>query len=249
MKTILILVVCGALWTGASGAQPARGSVSAPSKKAQNPLGAEAAADQPSKDASRGKAGRPQCPQGWADFKNPIIGIQAHVPGDYWVRLRGGLMLTVEKQDSPATMAFMVPMRPRAGVKAAAVAERFAKLATQAEPRFQAQIVGEPLADLARSRFSTFAAGQPVEGKYCTILAANGTMAYVIGITAPQGRLESERPKLEQIAQSFGFMPPQGRWINYQSPAGGFTMTLPQGWQVQSGDGQSGKDNIDWVAR
>jgi len=218
-------------------------------KKARNPLGADAAGDRQPAAASGSKVGRPPCPQGWTDLKNPTIGMQAYVPSDYWVRLRGGLMLTVEKQDSPATVAFMVPMRPRAGAKAADIAQHFATFAAQAQPRFQAQIVGEPSADLARSRFKSLSAGQPVEGKYCTILAAGGTMAYVIGISAPQGRLEQERPKLEQIAQGFGFVPPRGKWLNYQSPAGGFTMTMPQGWQVESGDGRSSKDNIDWVAR
>jgi hypothetical protein len=60
--------------------------------------------------------------------------------------------------------------------------------------------------------------------------------------------LNEELPVLRQIAQSFGFMPAQGKWIDYTSPAGGFTMSLPQAWQVQSGDGQNSKDNIDWAA-
>ena len=91
--------------------------------------------------------------------------------------------------------------------------------------------------------------GRPVEGTYNVVVAAGGTMAYVIGISAPIGQLEKQTATLRQIARSFAFVPPRGQWIHYQSPAGGFTMTLPQSWSVESGDGRSGKDNIDWVAR
>ena len=192
---------------------------------------------------------RPSCPSDWTDFKNPVLGLQAHVPKDYWVRLRGGVLLTVEKASGPATLSFLLPFRPRAGVKAADIAEHFAKFIAQSEPKFNAQRIGADAPDRVRSQFSSVWAGQPVEGKYCTFLAASGSMAFIIGVMAPQGQLERELPKLQQIARSFGFTPAHGRWVNYQSPAGGFTMTLPQGWPVQSGDGQSGKDNIDWVAR
>jgi|GEM_PF-4300023 len=192
--------------------------------------------------------GRPQCPQGWTEFQNPLIGMQAQVPGDYWVRLRGGMMLTVEKQASPGTMAFMMPFRPRPGASASDIAQHFARFVAESEPKLKAQIVGQPTPDRAVSQFTSVASGQPTEGRFCTILAAGGTMAFVIGVSAPQGQLDREMPTLKRIAQGFGFTPPRGRWIDYKSPAGGFTMTAPQGWQVQSGDGQSGKDNIDWVA-
>jgi hypothetical protein len=193
-------------------------------------------------------AQRPALPYGWADFQNPLIGIQAQVPKDYWVRLRSGVMLTVEKAESPATMAFVVPFRPKVAAKAGDIAEAFAKFIGQSEPRFKSQIVGQTTPDRALSQFTSVMSGQNVEGRYCTILAAGGTMAYVIGVMAPQGRLAQELPTLKQIANGFGFVPPKGKWTTYQSPAGGFTMQLPQGWQVQSGDGQSPKDNIDWAA-
>ena len=158
-------------------------------------------------------------------------------------------MLTVEKQDDPATMAFMVPFRPRARVKAAEIAERFATFMAQSEPRLRAQVVGQPEPDSALSRFTSMAGEKPVEGRFRTIITAGGTMAVVIGVTAPQGRLDQEMPTLQRIAQGFGFVPPTGPWVGYQSPAGGFTMTLPRGWQVESGDGRSQKDDIDWLAR
>lgn len=195
-----------------------------------------------------GSGDRPACPKGWAEFQHPLIGMQAYVPPDYWVRLRGGVMLTVEKQESPGTMAFLMPFRPKPGVAAADIARHFARFIAESEPRFHAEITGQPTTDRAVSKFTSVASGQPVEGRYCTLLGAGGTMAFVIGISAPQGRLAAETATLETIAQGFGFTPPRGRWMEYRSPAGGFTMTLPQGWQVQSGDGQSSKDNIDWVA-
>ncbi len=191
---------------------------------------------------------RPACPAGWTSFDNPILGLQAHVPSNYWVRLRGGVMLTVERQGGADTMAFILPLRPRPGVSAAGIAGQFAKFVAESEPRLRAEVVGEPSADRALSRFTSAVAGQPVEGRYCTLLAAGGTMAFVIGVMAPSGQLEAEMPTLERIARGFGFAPPRGKWIDYQSPAGGFTMTMPEGWQVESGDGRSGKDNIDWVA-
>lgn len=192
---------------------------------------------------------RPPCPAGWADFANPLVGIQAHVPTNYWVRLRGGVMLTVEKQESPTTMAFIVPLRPRAGAKAKEIADHFTTFVAQSDPQFKAQVVGGPAPDRVLLEFHGMTADQPVQGKFLSIIGGGGTMAFIIGVSAGEGRLEQELPVLKQIAASFGFMPARGKWIDYQSPAGGFTMSIPQGWQVQSGDGQSSKDNIDWVAQ
>lgn len=191
---------------------------------------------------------RPPCPAGWTDVRIPTLGLLAHVPAEYWVRLRGGWLLTVEKQGDPATLAFLLPFRPRADATAAAIAERFARFVTESQPQFQATIEGSPLPDLVRSRFTSVVSGQAVTGAYRTVVGAGGTMAYVIGVMAPAGGYEAELPRLRQIAQGFGFQPPRGRWSSYVSPAGGFTLTFPEGWQVQSGDGVSGKDNIDWVA-
>ena len=191
--------------------------------------------------------GRPQCPQGWTDFKHPLIGMQACVPGDYWVRLRGGTMLTVEKQGYPGTLAFMMPFRPRSGVRAGDIAQHFARFVAESEPRFQARIVGDQAPDLAVSNFTSIASDQPTEGRFCTIIAAGGSMAFVIGVSAPKGQLDREMPTLKKIARSFGFVPPVGSWVDYQSPAGGFTMKIPRGWPVQSSDGQTHKDDIDWI--
>jgi len=195
-----------------------------------------------------GKSGRPACPPGWLDFRNPVVGLLAHLPTNYWVRLRGGTMLTVEKQDNPATMAFLIPFRPKAGAQPAEIATRFAKFLAESEPRLHAELIGQATADRAISRFTSYFSGQAVEGKYCTLLAASGTMAYVVGVVAPQGRLEQQLPELKRIAAGFGFEPPKGKWQPYQSPAGGFTMTIPEGWKVQSAEGQTSKDDIDWVA-
>jgi hypothetical protein len=201
------------------------------------------------KEPLRAGASRPNCPAGWTDFSNPLIGMKAHVPTNYWVRLRGGTLLTVEKVDSPATMAFMLPFRPRANAKPAEIAEHFSKFIAETEPRFKAQLVGTPTSDRAVSKFTSFSENQTVEGRYCTLLAAGGTMAFVIGYLSPTSQLDAERSTLMAIAQGFGFEPPRGRWLAYQSPAGGFTMDIPQGWAVQSSDGQTSKDDIDWVAR
>lgn len=190
---------------------------------------------------------RPQCPKGWTDFNHPLIGMQAFVPGDYWVRLRGGMMLTVEKQGNPGTMAFMMPFRPKSGFGAGDIARHFTKFVAESEPRFKAWTSGNPTSDRSVSHFTSVVSEQPIEGRFCTILAAGGTMAFVIGISAPKGQLHKEMPTLKKIAQSFGFVPPSGRWIDYQSPAGGFTMKIPQGWVVQSSDGQTSKDDIDWI--
>ncbi|MFH0729873.1 MAG: hypothetical protein V2B19_26470 [Pseudomonadota bacterium] len=190
---------------------------------------------------------RPQCPKGWTDFNHPLIGMQAFVPGDYWVRLRGGMMLTVEKQGDPGTMAFMMPFRPKSGFGAGDIARHFTKFVAESEPRFIARMAGNPTPDRCVSHFTSVVSEQPIEGRFCTILAAGGTMAFVIGVSAPKGQLDKKMPTLKKIAQSFGFVPPRGRWIDYQSPAGGFTMKIPQGWVVQSSDGQTSKDDIDWI--
>ena len=230
MKTIINAILCATLISSARPAQAA------------------AAKSESSKEPTTAPAARPSCPAGWANFRNPILGLQAHVPTNYWVRLRGGVMFTVEKQTSPATMAFMVPFRPKAGAKAEDIADRFAKFVAQSEPRLKVQPVDQATPDRAVSQFTSFASGQEVEGKFTTLLSAGGTMAFIIGVSAPKGQLEQELPTLRKIAESFGFESPNARWLHYQSPAGGFTMTLPQGWQVESSDGRSSKDDIDWAA-
>ncbi len=190
---------------------------------------------------------RPPCPSGWSEFNHPMVGMQAHVPPNYWVRLHGGVMLTVEEQFNPATAAFMITFRPRAGAAAAELADSFARFVAQTEPRLKATVLGQPSRDRAVSQFTSVVSGQPVEGKYCTIVGTGGSQAFVIGVMAPRGQLQRELPTLQRIAQGFGFALPRGRWVDYQSPAGGFTMKIPDGWQVQSSDGLNPKDNIDWV--
>lgn len=190
---------------------------------------------------------RPACPPGWTDFKSPELGLQAHVPTNYWVRLHGGLMLTVELQSRPSVAAFLVPLRPRKSATADAIARHFSELAARGDPRWRAKLLEGATPTLAKAQFTSSALGQPTEGRYCAVVAAEGSMAYVIGVSAPAGELEARLPELQRIAQGFGFTAPRGRWVHYTSPAGGFTMSLPDGWPVQSGDGQSPKDNIDWV--
>lgn len=192
--------------------------------------------------------GRPACPPGWTDFQNPLLGLQAHVPTNYWVRLRGGVMLTVERQDRPLVLAFLLPFRPRPQADARTIAGHFSQFVAQTQPQWKAQIVGDPTRDQARSHYTSVVDGQAVEGRFTTLLAAGGSMAFVIGIQAAAGQLEAERATLGRIAEGFGFAAGGGRWTAYTSPAGGFTMSLPARWQVQSNDGQTSKDDIDWVA-
>ncbi len=158
-------------------------------------------------------------------------------------------MLTVEKHHHPETLAFLLPLRPKAGVKAADIGARFIQFFTESDRQFSARPVGTPAADLATYEFRGASGGQPTQGKFNVVLGAGGTMAYIIGVAASQAQYAAELPTLRRIAQSLEFTPAQGKWREYQSPAGGFTMSLPATWQVQSGDGQSMKDNIDWVAK
>lgn len=203
----------------------------------------------PAADPAPPPAARPPCPAGWTDFENPLVGVQAHVPSNYWVRLHGGVLLAVEQVNEPTTMAFVLPFRPRAGTDATAIARQFAKFVAQSEPRFEAEVLGQASPDRALARFTSVAAGRPVQGKYQALLTAGGSMALVIGVMAPRDQLESELPRLRQIAQGFGFQSPRGRWRDYVSPAGGFTLRHPEGWPIESSDGRSGKDNVDWVVR
>jgi hypothetical protein len=243
MNTLSTYLLCGCAGLGLGMGE---GAVSAGGPPAEARPGSAIA--QATASVRTDARSRPPCPEGWTAFKHPLVGMEAYVPTNYWVRLRGGGMLTVEKQDNAATLACLVAFRPRANAQPADIASLFAKFVTQSEPQFQAEVVGQPSADRALSRFASVVGGKPVEGKYCTFLTAGGTMAVVIGVQAPQGRLEQEQPVLEKIAQGFGFSPARGRWTDYQSPAGGFTLTMPAGWTVQSNDGRTPKDNIDWVA-
>jgi hypothetical protein len=158
------------------------------------------------------------------------------------------MLLSVEKQDNPAVMSFLVPLRPRPGASASQITDSFARLVSQSQPQLKVQPSGQSSQDRATAQFTSVVSGTAVEGRICTLVAAGGSMAFILGVQAPQGQLQSEMPTLQQVARSMVFTPPRAQWTNYRSPGGGFTMLLPQGWQVQSGDGQSPKDNIDWGA-
>jgi hypothetical protein len=198
-------------------------------------------------DQSAGQ--RPACPNGWTAFHNPAIGFTASLPSNYWVRLRGGVMLTVEKHHQPSTLAFLLPIHPKPGVAATAIAEHFIKFIAQSDRQFTAKLAGAATADRAAYEFHGATAGTPTQGKFIALIGAGGTMAYLVGIVAEPGKYEVELPVLRQIAQSLAYAPAQGKWLDYRSPAGGFTLSLPQDWQVQSNDGQTPKDDIDWVAQ
>ena len=198
-------------------------------------------------DVTRSPSERPVLAEGWSAFEHPMIGVQAQIPPGWWARMQGGLMFSVEKQAAAGTMAFVVPMRPRRDASVAKIAEQFVALATRAEPKFHSKVIATDT-DRVLAEFTSAHHGKPVEGRICTVVSAGGSMAFVIGVMAPQGELTRELPTLTRIAQGFGFVPPRGRFIPFRSPAGGFTLTLPQGWQVQSSDGRSPKDDIDWVA-
>lgn len=205
-----------------------------------------AVADNPIAPAPPSK--RPACPAGWNEFDSPALGMKGYVPPGYWVRMRGGAMLTVEKIDGSATAAFMVPFRPKAKITARQLADHFGAFANGCEPRFKASATGEAEIDRAYSDFVSFIGGTAVEGRYCAILSADGSMGFVIGVIAPKGKLKDELPVLQQIAGSFGFTNPKLPLAEYRSQPGGFTMLLPKGWTVESTDGKNGKSDIEMTA-
>lgn len=189
---------------------------------------------------------RPKLPKDWYEFNSPLLGMQAFVPPGFWVRLKGGVMLCVEKADTPQIAAFMIPMQMKKNASATDLTGQVCQFWKKCDPSFAAQPLGAASADQTLTGYTAQVLGQPVEGRFCTIKAAGGTMAYVIGVCAPTGKLKGELATLQQIAQAFAFTNPTGKWTTYRSPAGGFTLSLPQGWQVQSSDGQNGKDDVDW---
>ena len=194
-----------------------------------------------------GGSSRQPLPAGWTAFEHPFVGIQAQIPPEFWARMQGGSLFTVEHQDASGTLAFVMPVKPRGGATAQQIAEHFARFAAQAEPKMRSELLASS-PERALTKFTSVHRGKPVEGRTCTVLAAGGSMGFVIGIMAPSERFAAERPVLERIARGFGFVPPRGRWIEYRSPAGGFTMQLPNSFGVESSDGKTPKDDIDWVA-
>lgn len=187
-------------------------------------------------------------PQSWDRFESRLLGMSADVPPGYWVRLHGGVMLSIEQADAPATAAFLVPLQPRPGASAAQLAQEFIRLAQRVEPRFRGQVYNAADPAAAMGAFTSIHGQQPTEGRYCALLLAGGSLGFVIGVSAPAGRLRAELPVLEKVAQSIRYCRPSERWQPYRSPAGGFTMQIPPGWVVQSNDGQTGKSDIDMVA-
>ena len=192
--------------------------------------------------------GRPGCPAGWAQFNNPMLGMQASVPPGFFVRLLGGTMLTVVRMDGQPFGAFMVPFRPKRQMSPAQLAKKFGQFWGRCDPKFRGQITGQPTPSRAVVAFTTVMSNQPVEGRYCVVSAAGGSMAFTIGVFAPQGQLQANLPMLKQIAGGFGFTRPQGRWRKYRSPGNGFTLTIPAGWHVETTEGKIAKNEVDWTA-
>ena len=193
-------------------------------------------------------AGRPSCPPGWHAFDNPFLGFQAHVPPGYIVRLKEGAMLSVERLDRHPSAAFFIPFRLRTTQTAAQLAERVNRFRSQCDQHYRAQIVGGRETDRATVAFTTRRGRQALEGRFNAFIAAAGSMAFVIGVYAPAGKLKAELPTLSRIAAGFGFTNPRGRWTDYRSPGGGFTLKLPAGWQVETTEGKVAKNEVDWLA-
>jgi hypothetical protein len=189
-----------------------------------------------------------QCPQGWTKFSNKLLGMKGWVPPGFFVRLRGGCMLSVEKADGPPEAAFIIPFRPKSRITAGQLAEQFAGFFSKCDPNFHGQLVGKPEPDRSVVAYKTVIAGQPVEGRYCAILGAGGSMAFVIGVVAPQGKLEADLPLLSRIADGFGITRPQAKWQKVRSQANGFTVEMPVGWQLETSEGKIAKNEIDWSA-
>ena len=197
--------------------------------------------------SSRG-AGRPSCPEGWSSFSNELLGLHAWVPPGYHVRMRGRSILSVEREDGVPRASFLVPLRPRGQTTAARLADNFIRFCARQDPNYRGQLVKGGDESRTWASFTTEMNGQQVEGRLLSILGAGGAMAYIIGICAPKGQLESAAPELSRIAQGFGFSRPGGAWAQYRTPGNNLTLDLPQGWTVNTTEGRVAKNEVDWEA-
>lgn len=193
------------------------------------------------------QAAHPACPQGWQTYEHPLLPISVHVPSECQVRVKGGGLFVVERRDDNRYAAFCLPLRPARRVQAGPLAEYVAAFYQRCDPTFRAQIIGTPTADRAVASFQSNPFGQPVEGRFCALITSGGDRAYIIGVNAPQGQLQANMAMLERIANGFAMGRTTQAWSHYQSPAGGFTLTMPQGWRIDSSDGVNPKSDIDWA--
>ena len=191
---------------------------------------------------------RPACPEGWQSFNNKLLGFQAYVPPGFFVRMRGRSILSVERTSGGPTAAFMLPIMPRGKTTAGRLATNFINFSSRQDKNYRARILEGGTDTRTHVAFTTEIVGAKVEGKVLTILAAGGSMAFVMGVVAPEGRLQSELPLLSRIVQGFGFTLPKGRWQKYKSPGNNFTMDVPAGWTVVTTEGRVAKNEIDWEA-
>jgi len=199
-------------------------------------------------DPIPGGPGRPSCPEGWQSFSNELLGFQAYVPPGYFVRMRGRSILSVERQGGAPTAAFMLPIMPRGKTTAGRIATQFIKVSSRLDPKYRARILEGGTDTKIHAAFTSEIAGHKVEGKFLAILSAGGSMAFVMGVVALQGRLQSELPLLSKIVQGFGFTLPKGRWQKYKSPGNNITLEVPVGWSVVTSEGRVAKNEIDWEA-
>ena len=193
-------------------------------------------------------ASRPPCPEGWQSFNNEFLGFQAYVPPGFFARMRGRSILSVERTNGNPTAAFMTPIMPRGKTTAGRIATLFIKVSSRLDTNYRARILEGGTDTRTYAAFTTNIAGQRVEGKFLAIMTAGGSMAFVMGVVAPEGRLRSELPLLSKIVQGFGFTLPKGRWARYRSPGNNVTLEVPRGWSVVTSEGRVAKNEIDWEA-
>jgi len=191
--------------------------------------------------------GRPPCPPGWTNADDPATGLQAYVPPGFRVRLTCG-MFAVDRVGSPAATAYLVPFCLAQRVTAGQVAQMFAQFAGQVEPSFRSQLAGQPGPEQASVVYAMTSNGQPIEGRYTAVAPPAGRSAYIVGVSAAQGRLAAELPVLGTIARSLGLTTPTLRWVPYRSPQNSMTLQVPQGWTVETTEGMVAKNEVDWWA-
>jgi hypothetical protein len=154
----------------------------------------------------------------------------------------------VEREDGEPSAAFLVPFRRRGAMTAPKLAAAFLRFRQERDPNLRGALAPKATDERAGVTFTTALGDIPLEGKYCAVTAAGGSMGFVVGVMARQGKLAGELALLQQVARSFRFTLPRGQWADYRSPGNGFTLALPKGWQVESTEGKIAKNEIDWWA-
>ncbi len=191
------------------------------------------------------KGPRFNLPSGWVMIDDKLFGTQVAVPPGWSPRVRGDVAYCIEPDAVPKAGVFFVPILLKGQTTPQHLADGFDNMLRRALPNLQTQDTGRPTPESLQRDLAAEISGTAVAGAYRAVVSRAGT-GFVMGYLAPRAQLDTLRPTFFKVLASYRYTGPKLRLRPFKSAA--IELRIPEGWQVQTSEGQSPKHDIDWMA-